>query len=171
MISLASALALPAFAGTTASAVSAQGSLVLDLPIRVTTVTAKSGLRRYVGVATWLRADSLGLLSDRTEHATPLSAIIRLEKSRGRHSNERFGAVIGVGVGLVLGLTALRGQEVDEHDELGGASAGGVVVLPLAMLASGGIGALAGRLIRTERWEEIPKESLRDGTYGTPSPE
>ncbi len=149
------------FAALAAMPASAQDFSILDRRIRITTVTRVAGMQQYVGVAMWLRADSIGVVNHGEERVVPIASIIRLEESRGRHSNARRGAVIGAGVGLVLGVVAVVGQETDPSADLGGGSAGVAIVVPFAMIGSGLIGSILGSRTETERWEEIPRKHLQ----------
>ena len=85
----------------------------------------------------------------------PLSAVRRIEVSRGRRSFAKQGAVAvgsaGVLFGLLVGYACLEGCMEGE---------GTARVLLVAPLVFGGMGAAAGGIVgapfRTERWERMP---------------
>lgn len=121
--------------------------------IRVDAVGATGEATRMVGTAL-LRGDTLSLRGEAGVRAIPVSAIQRLELSQGRRGHGLIGGLLGLGVGLAAGLAA-----VPERDGEGSTGVAGLVV-PLSMVAYGGLGVLIGGWIRTERWVEVPVERL-----------
>jgi hypothetical protein len=100
--------------------------------------------------------------------SVPSASIVRVEQSRGRRSNSGKGAVtgaiIGGGIGLILGIAA--SSEEADYVEIG---PGGVVAATALFAAGGtGLGALIGSGSHRERWEPItlprPDHSVGDST-------
>jgi hypothetical protein len=104
-------------------------------------------------VAGW-RADSLLLdIAGGAELAVPLTALTRLEISRGHKSKVVTGAVVGLLVGTAATAAFLAGFCSDsdtlcESDEVFRAFA--ILALPPTA-----IGAVIGLAIRVERWESL----------------
>ncbi len=139
----------------------AQDSLMLSHRVRVTAKTATGWDEQYVGVATSIDSDTLKVLNEGLTRAFHLNTVRQLEASQGRLGNARRGALVGAGAGAVLGLTALIGQDAEAGADLGGASAGAVIAVPLGALIFGGIGAIVGAGVRTEHWADVPTEQWR----------
>jgi hypothetical protein len=123
-------------------------------------------LHRVGADSLWLRAGSLDgpLLS--IDRAT----IRELEIAGGRERNPGKGALLGTGVGLVMGLLA-----VATLDDCGVATrgwsfdlcSGNEDVLILGSMAAGSAwGAVVGLLITSERWVTVPQASLIHGESG-----
>lgn len=99
-----------------------------------------------------LRESGLRLRPDR---------IVRLEVSRGSHSNAGSGALLGAGVGLAAGaiVGAIVGpQWADAPDPswlTGAAYLGGI-----GLAAGAGVGGLFGALTTVHDWEDIPLRQL-----------
>jgi hypothetical protein len=121
--------------------------------VRVVAVTDVGEAARMVGLAS-LRADTLRLATEAGVRPIPVEAVRRLELSQGRRGHGRVGGLLGAGVGLAAGLTA-----VPESDGEGSTGVAGLLV-PLSMAMYGGLGMLIGSWIRTERWEDVPVERL-----------
>lgn len=114
-----------------------------------------------VGSVLGMQGDTMLLAGDRGDTLlVPFSAVTRLQVSRGLRRTAREGAGIGAGIGILAG--AWIGANYPKCSDPGealcrawtgllGAGAGGVTV--------GAVGALAGLVFRTERWERVP---LRD---------
>jgi hypothetical protein len=125
--------------------------------VRVTKYSAPDP--RFVGsLASW-SADSLNLFRDALPDATiPLSDVAKLEISRGMHGHASTGALIGGGIGAVIGLAAVISAAADDNSDdwveisPGEAALGGLMLTGLGA----GVGALIGLVIRTEEWEEVP---------------
>lgn len=115
----------------------------------------------------------LGVGKSGTERlALPLSSVLRLEARTGRRSHAITGLLMGSLIGFAGGAAAGNALctssgglfESDCADapvpELVGGAMGGLVL--------GGMGALIGWAIRTDRWEEVPLQSLRVGLTSRP---
>lgn len=133
----------------------AQESPVLNRRVRVSTPQAAGGEPRFVGTATALRMDTLIVSGSDTVRAFPLSTIVSLDVSRGRRGHAFVGALVGAGIGVLAGAAAAG------EDDGQGSTGTGVILVPLGAAIYGGLGALIGSLIRRERWEPIPVESVR----------
>jgi hypothetical protein len=123
--------------------------------VRVTVVTPPGDAARYVGLAS-LRADTLSLVDESGLRAIPVATIRQLELSRGRHGHGAMGSLLGLGVGVVAGLDASPGGGGE------GSISGEVLLLPISMLGYGLLGYFIGGKIRTERWQEIDTDRLRE---------
>lgn len=103
----------------------------------------------------------------------PLSSILRLQAWGGRRGHAITGLLIGGVIGIAGGAAAGAalctssggGLEPDCADPPVPEVAGGVI----GGLVLGGIGALIGRSIKTDRWEEVPLDRLRVGLVSQPS--
>ena len=96
----------------------------------------------------------------------PVSGMSRIEVSRGSRSRWRAGAVTGflVGAGGTFALLN-RGDSTNPCDSSANQDAMGmgacVGLAALGGAAGAGVGALIGKLIRTEDWQRIPADRLR----------
>jgi len=119
-------------------------------------------------VAEFVRAlgDTLTVTSDGSVARHDLGTVRRLEVSRGYTSHRLAGGVIGlvIGAGITYfvvnqgGSTAPCDQSANQ-DSLRPIECAGLVALGGA--AGAGLGVVIGGLFRSERWEQIPIESLR----------
>jgi hypothetical protein len=119
-----------------------------------------------------------GLLSIRVADSISrygLESIRRFEVSRGFRSYKWIGAVAGfvagAGVSFVIlhsgGSTAPCDRSANQ-DAMNATECLGLVAL--GGLTGAGLGAIIGGVIRTERWDQVPLESLRVGFESGPSP-
>lgn len=104
--------------------------------------------------------------------ALPLSSILRLEVGAGRKGHPITGLLIGGSIGVLGGAVAGNALctssggflEPDCADapvpEIVGGAIGGLVL--------GGVGALIGWAIKSDRWEEISLQSLQVGLVKQP---
>jgi hypothetical protein len=123
--------------------------------VRVTALTQSGDSARYVGLAS-LQADTLSLVDDSGLRAIPVATIRQLELSRGRRGHGTVGTLLGLGVGLMAGLDASPKGGGD------GSISGEVLMLPILTLGYGFLGYFIGGKIRTERWEEVDTDRLRE---------
>ena len=129
-------------------------------PIRVQTAVKP---RKWItGRAAGITADSIGVVQS---HGTVLARsydtlryaraeLHRMEVSRGHESNAGRGALIGGGIGLVLGVACVAATD---DDDWAGCEGGGEVAV--FTLGFGGLGALLGALSHHEIWGEVPVDS------------
>jgi len=145
-------------------AIEASQRVRLSYDCRTRTLSAgqvRSECQRKSGTVIVLRGDTLILSAGSATKTHRLSAVTRIEVSRGRRSHGLTGAVIGAPVGAVAGLAILtlaNGAWVCGDYEIGalcGAVAGGGVI--------GGalLGALVGGAVKTDRWEDVSFNSVR----------
>lgn len=143
-----------------AQATPSRADLVPGSRIRVTTRAPS----RMTGTLIDIGGDSLRLVvGKRDTVGVPLSAVTRLEESRGRRANYTKGALIGGGMGLALGLgvgaladglrnLGCESATCDNPSHLGGA-------LAIGGLAGAGVGAGVGALLagvfQKERWQPV----------------
>lgn len=118
-------------------------------------------LTRVVGTLMRLGPDSVAVYDqERLAVVTAaLGAARRLEASRGRPSRAGRGALIGLVAGAAGGVAAGLIVCAAEACSSSGGDFAGIVVGVLGVgggLAGAGVGALAGALIRPERWETVP---------------
>ncbi len=146
-----------------AQGTSSRPDLLPGARIRVTT---SAPARRVTGTLIDVGGDSLRLaVGKRDTVGVPLSAVTRLEESRGRRANYTKGALIGGGVGLALGLglgalvdaarnLGCESPSCDQPGNLGGS-------LAIGGLAGAGVGAGVGALMagafRKERWQPVAR--------------
>ena len=148
---------------------SLEGQLQSGQRVRVTALDC--GLDNQSATFEALRSDTLVL--DTTN--CPLVSVTRLDVHRGRRANAGKGAIIGLAIGggggAVLGAIAFAGSCIDRPDgcPLAGAAVFALFFGPPSILT----GAVIGALIKTDRWEEIPHDSVslsvgsqRDGRFG-----
>jgi len=113
-----------------------------------------------VGIVDELRADSLCLTPDRSgEMATiPWATVSKIEVSRGTKSKLWLGAGIGFAVGFVPMFASCTAGGCGDMEDYGACCIG---YGSLAGLGGALLGALVGSAFKTERWEELPLESVR----------
>ena len=134
---------------------------------RIRVATNMPSHRRFVGSLISADADSVRLTSssDGKVVAVANASIVRLEKSRGRHSNPGGGALIGglIGGGLGLALGVIASTDDSGWYQVGGAEiAAGTAVLGLA---GAGLGALVGAASHKEKWEPLPSPAAPSTVY------
>ncbi|MEN8145942.1 MAG: hypothetical protein ABFS14_13470 [Gemmatimonadota bacterium] len=97
-----------------------------------------------------VRQDSLVTLT------LPVETVTRVERSLGRRSNALVGAAVLGGLGLAASLPFCLDDETAREYDCGRI---------LAALAGGGalVGALAGLVMKSEKWEELPLSVLHAG--------
>ena len=95
----------------------------------------------------------------------PLASVTRFELSRGKSRHAGRGALIGLGIGAGGGAIIGAIAEVSgERYCIDTCAAAGVLTAFTAIgLAIPGlvIGTVAGALIKTDRWEEVPLDRVR----------
>jgi len=96
----------------------------------------------------------------------PLNGLSRLDVSRGTRSHWRAGAATGFLVGAGGTFTLLnRGDSTNPCDSSANQDAMGmgacVGLAALGGVAGAGVGALIGKLIRTEEWQRVPTDQVR----------
>ncbi len=135
-------------------------------------VTAPSmDMDESVGTVAALETDTLTVqVEDRADALyVPLADVTKLEVRRGQKSNAGKGALIGLGVGAVVGVTfgfvacaaenggSVCTNDVGESSPFAFAAATGAYGAVLGT----GIGALIGLAARTDRWETVPLDRIR----------
>jgi hypothetical protein len=120
-----------------------------------------------VGTVAALETDTLTVKVEERAVAlyVPLADITKLEVRRGQKSNAGKGALIGLGVGVVVGgVLGFNLCEMDEtksgceiHEHIFGSLMSGAFF----GLLGGGIGALIGAASKTDRWETVPLNNIR----------
>jgi hypothetical protein len=133
-------------------------------PIRIQTRT-KPG-KWITGRAAGITADSVGLAQSSGNVVTrsydtlryARTELARMEVSRGHKSNVGRGALIGGGIGLVLGVACVAATS---EDDWGGCEGGSEVAV--LTLGFGGLGALFGALSHHELWEEVAVDAPASG--------
>ena len=119
--------------------------------------------RRERGIV--VQADALGLTwrpqDGSAVETEPWAAIGAVEVSRGKRRHVLKGLLIGAAVGAVPG--ALSGAayaetcDCSDPNYAGGAAIGALIFAVPGAVLGAGIGAL----VRTEAWDEVPKDGLR----------
>lgn len=144
------ALGLAIGSGVVAAA--EEGPIRTGARLRVTTATSPA----VVGTLASRDATTLTLATDGNDapRRLDLSAITRLEVSRGRKSHWLAGLLVGAAAGAAFGAYACSGSGLDCSE---GETAPAIAYLGAIGAASG---ALVGALIRTTRWETTSPERL-----------
>ena len=132
--------------------------------------------QQYVGTFVRWEADTLVVQSNGDTLSVPAGLVTRLDVSRGRKNYAELGGGIGLGLGSLAGAFIGYASYGDKRPGIGDVSSpelyaiGGVIV---GGLVGGGVGALIGQSIRTDRWQEVPLDRLRvslgpqrDGRFG-----
>lgn len=129
-------------------------------------VTVEEQAGNMTGTLTEWSQDTLHVAPDGsaeqvTATAIAVNTLSRLEISKGLRSNAGKGALIGGGIGLLVGggMSIIAGSTVDTEVT----SNDYLVFTGLVTVGGAGVGALIGALIKSERWEEYPLDSLRLG--------
>lgn len=130
------------------------------------TTAAGQATCRFAGSLARVSAGTITLTAHDSVTHHDLSAVQRLEISRGRRSYWLVGAgtgfLVGAGATYVVlhtgGSTALCDRSANQDALASGECLG---LTALGGLVGAGLGALVGGLIRTERWEDSPLERLR----------
>ena len=154
-----------------AATASAQGpdnisiSSVLAVGSRVRVTTA--ALPRTKGLVVALDESAVTLATDASVMKMPLTSITALDVSLSRKRNWLKGAAIGLGVGLIIGLTA----PVDTNDcaasfsQPNECSRGAAI--GNGLLGGGVLGVGIGALIQTDRWSAVTLSATRpQARYG-----
>lgn len=109
---------------------------------------------------------AIALATAESTRSYPLSVVTRLEVSRGTRSRWRTGAAVGLlaGAGGTFALLN-RGDSTNPCDSSTNQDAMGmsacVGVAALGGVAGAGVGALIGKLFRTEEWQRVPTDQVR----------
>jgi hypothetical protein len=127
-----------------------EGPIPAGARLRVTTATSPA----VVGTLAGRDATTLTLATDDSDapRRLDLSAITRLEVSRGRKSHWLAGLLVGGAAGAALGAYYCSGMNCND-----GETAPAIAFFGAIGAASG---ALVGALIRTTRWETASPERL-----------
>ena len=145
---------------------SAQEPPPIEPGARVRVTVPDFGLEKSVGTCLALSNGSMQFLpqSGPSPRTIPVTAMTRLQVSRGRKSHIVGGAVLGGLTGAVVGGTVvILGTQLG-CETTGGCSVdwgeGGRWIALFSVIGvafGGGIGAL----VKTDRWEEVPLDRLR----------
>lgn len=151
------ALVIGVLAGIPGPALAAQAS-ALHSGQRVRVKSTSQAVPVMTGVIEAIDADTLFLRHGGTAGETvatpiPMASITGLQVSRGRRSRWQTGLAIGLGAGAAGGAILGGSSEDDLLFSSGDKAVMGAVGLGVL---GGAVGAVAGALTRTERWESIP---------------
>jgi hypothetical protein len=121
---------------------------------------------RSEGTLVRLHADTIALAAAGASVSHGLSAVSRVEVSRGYRTHRLpaagAGFLLGAGVTFVVlnsgGSTSLCNQSANQDAMSPGECLG---LTALGSVVGAGLGALVGGWIRTERWDDVPVERLR----------
>ena len=127
--------------------------------VRVTAPTISS--TQIVGAFGHIEADTLVVETDGRTWHLPRASLTRVDVNRGQKANAGKGALFGFLIGAGVGAVALGSSDLCTETlevaggrcALIGAGGGGVAGLLL--------GAIAGALIKTDRWQKVPLDRLR----------
>ncbi len=121
---------------------------------------------REEGRVVSVQGQTITLVTAESTRSHPLNSISRLEVSRGARSRWRAGAVTGflVGAGGTFALLN-QGDSTNPCDSSANQDAMGmgacVGLATLGGVAGAGLGALVGKLLRTEDWHKVPADRMR----------
>lgn len=121
---------------------------------------------RSVGTLVRIHADTIALAASGASVSHGLSAVSRVEVSRGYRAHRLAAAgagfLLGAGVTFAVlnsgGSTSLCNQS-ENQDAISSSECLGLTAL--GGLVGTGLGAIIGGWIRTERWEDVPLERVR----------
>lgn len=137
-----------------ASALSASDTTFVHQGSRVNVYPATQGTNPVIGTVVDVALDTMIVLSEGEEvltyHSSDLS---KIEVSEGEKKKTFLGLWAGAGVGLATGLIMCGADEANCETWSGTGDATAAVLL-LTTVLGGGVGALVGSFIKTERWEE-----------------
>jgi hypothetical protein len=165
-----SRLAVAGLAFALSDPAAAQDASPLGPGVRVRVSVAASG-DRLKGTVQAVDQDLLSVISDDHQLVKiPRSNITRLETGWGRKGNARKGFIIGGLIGVGAGLIACAVSEENDFDDFDdfhyhdyegceGAEWAGIPIAAGAVY--GGLGALIGHFIKSERWVEMPIDKVR----------
>jgi hypothetical protein len=119
------------------------------------------------------RLDHGSVVVDSLAVAVPLAMVSKLEVPAGRRSNwdkgARTGALVGGGVGLLLGVAYAACDDSWVCPQSGGEKVGAVVVGAVAVgLAGGLVGTMIGALSSRDAWHDVPLGRARVAVHPTP---
>jgi hypothetical protein len=135
--------------------------------VRLSVVASRDLLK---GTVQALDDDVLSVISDDHQLVKiPRASITRLETGWGRKGNARKGLIIGGLIGVGGGLLVCATDDDDFFDDFDDNTnlstcdgAGEWIAVPLLTGAAyGGIGALIGHFIKSDRWVELPLDKVR----------
>ena len=139
------------------------------VPCELTAMSARQAPSSPCSVAgdfVLARADSLALVIDGSTVRYNLSAVSKLEVSRGYRSYRLQGAMAGFPIGAFVtylvvysgGSTSLCDRSANQDATSRGACVG---LIALGGAAGAGLGAVIGGLFHSERWQPVPLQRLR----------
>lgn len=134
----------------------------LAVGARVRVTSPRHYLNRDITTVTELRGDSMVVTGKMGTRTIALSNVTALDVSTGTRNNVGRYALIGLGAGALLGVTAGATAKDDCEDDLGFCPvpvSGGQFAAASALIGGAlGVvtGAITGSLHRTERWEKYP---------------
>lgn len=164
-----------ALAASDVSLLEASDTTFVSEGARVKVFRTAEGAEPVIGTVVDVAFDTLIVLSEREEilayHASDLS---KIAVSEGEKNKILLGLGVGLGVGLGAGFVICNADKDantcgSEADLLGDMTA---AVVLLTTLLGGGMGAVVGSLIKTERWTEAdfpaqPPVTVNVGTDGS----
>jgi len=113
-----------------------------------------------------IAGDAITLARASTSTRLSLASVSRIEVGRGQRSRWKAGAGAGFVAGAVGTWAALdRGESTNPCDSTTNQDAMGqgacIALAAAGGVAGAGLGALVGSLLRSERWEDFPKDRWR----------
>lgn len=128
---------------------------------RVRVTSPSDNLKRHVSTVTEMRGDSIVMSGSTGSRTVALGNVTALDVSTGKRRNVGRYALIGLGAGTLLGVTAGVAAKDDCEEAFNycvvPVDAGFAGVMVLATGAVGLVtGAIAGALHQTDRWEKHP---------------
>jgi hypothetical protein len=162
LLALAPCLGLLVCAGPAA----AQDPQPIGPGVRVR-IAASGSKERLKGTVQSLDQSVLAVISDDHQLVrVPRSTITSLETGWGRKGNAKKGFIIGGAIGVAGGLLtcAVSDDDWPFEDDTINSSCEGADWVGIPLLAGGvygGVGALIGHFIKSDRWVEVPLDRLK----------
>ncbi len=148
--------------------------LIDSMTIKNTFQSYNNTILITTGIFSDILNENIQILNEYTdsELIIPVNSVLKLKYSTGKKSYFTHGAIAGSIVGIVIGAAIISSNS----NSTGSSSNSGVIDIPdtdtdfyaiLGAIAGIGvctaIGGLIGHQLKTDKWEEIPLDSIRGG--------
>lgn len=129
---------------------------------RVRVTSPSDNLKRHVSTVTEMRGDSIVVAGPSGSRTLAFANVTALDVSIGKRNNVSRYALIGLGVGALVGVASVAAAEDDCESDFGGCSyfveESGIEAAAVGVISALGVvtGAIVGALHRTDRWQKHP---------------
>ena len=140
---------------------------VIEPGQRIRVTAFDSSIVRMTGVYSGVHDGIFEFVPERsnTVRRVTMNSVTRIESFAGRRSNALNGAVAGFLPFALVGAVLYAADPGDESYTGGAALWYGIVSGAVGAI----IGSVIGSLIKTDRWEEVPRETLRVSFVAQPA--